>query len=66
MGEFKCPFCGSDKRMIPTGYVKPAGDKLDYEPEMVFCCDAQKKNHEYIEKNFDPDHKPDPDDVSRL
>lgn len=66
MKDWKCPFCSSNKRLIPTGYVKSKSDTLDYEPEMVFCCDAQKKNQEFIDKNYTPDDKPDIDDISKL
>lgn len=65
MSDWKCPFCNSDKRMIPTGFVKSVGYKGEHEPEMTFCCQAQKKNAEYIKKSYDPDHAPDPDEVSR-
>ena len=65
MSDWKCSFCGSTERLIPTGYVVSSGDKGEYEPETTFCCDAQKKNAAYIKKNFDADHQPDPDDVSK-
>lgn len=65
MKDWKCPFCGSDTLMIPTGYVVSSGDKGGHEPETTFCCLAQKRNHEYIKKNYDPDHQPDPDEISK-
>lgn len=65
--DWKCPFCGSAERYLPTGFVKGSGhDSRDMEEEYTFCCSAQKKNQEFIEKNYDPDHRPDPDDISKL
>lgn len=66
MAEFKCPFCGSDKRLIPTGFVKNSTKQFgEYEEEVAFCCEGQKQNEKYA-KRYDPDNRPDPDEISEL
>lgn len=64
--DWKCKFCGSEKLMIPTGFVVSSKTKFgEHEPEMTFCCHAQRKNNEYIKKNYHPDDEPDPEEVPR-
>ena len=66
MGDWKCPFCGSGQRLIDTGFVRSVGDKNDFEKDHTFCCQAQKQNATYARKNFDADHQPDLDNVSKI
>lgn len=58
-----CKFCGSKELIIETGYLKANGEK-----ETTPCCEAQKRNAEYIRKNYDPSRGrvPDLDEVSEL
>ena len=60
MSDFKCPFCGSDKLKIETGYLTKFGDK-----EFTYCCPAQATNHKYINKSFTQDSRPDPEDITK-
>lgn len=48
----KCPFCGSEERMVPSN-VNILQDDLTYGPKLVPCCNATKKNMEY-QKSFNP------------
>lgn len=47
-----CPFCGSDKIRIETPFIelKRSGEYL---PKKTFCCSAQKRNFNYVNKHFD-------------
>lgn len=45
----KCKFCGSEDMNPETGYVDAFGEKL-----RTPCCEASKRNTEYIRKNYDP------------
>jgi hypothetical protein len=61
--KLKCPFCGSEEIMVDTPYLDRHGDKI-----LAFCCNAQKKNHDYIEGHFDPraEDQMKPEEVSKL
>ena len=71
MSDFKCPFCGSDKLKLETPYVKTTyvwganGKEEKTEAETRFCCQAQAQNHEFVKKNFDPDHQPTQEEVAK-
>ena len=69
MSTFKCNFCGSGELKIkrvtqygPEIELKPDGQ---YHPVEDFCCLAQKQNNKHIVKSYDPDHRPDPEEVSK-
>mgnify|MGYP001612343354 FL=1 len=71
--SFKCPFCGSTERMVERvgndgrPLVEISSQQFgEYEKVYDFCCLPQKKNAEYIEKNYGPDDRPDIDDVGKL
>ena len=66
MAEKKgCPFCGSEKVIIDTPYLDKFGQKIT-----SYCCNAQKKNHEYVRARFNwraPfDEQMTAEDVSKL
>ena len=65
--EKKCPFCGSEKILLETPYVK-LNRKGEYAPQVSYCCNAQKKNGEYQRKRFSPlDGKtPTPEEIETL
>ena len=63
--DWKCPFCGSPKLKIPTGFVKPVGYQGETEEEMRFCCKAQAANDKFIDKAYHPDDAPSVDAVSK-
>ncbi len=69
MADFKCKFCGSDTLRVPRvtqfGPETELKESGEYGPVEDFCCGAQKKNAQYIKKNFHPDDAPDADEVSR-
>lgn len=64
MAEWKCQFCGSSELKVNSDYVELKSDG-EYGPIENFCCFAQKKNHQYVLKNYDPDNRPDPDEVAK-
>ena len=59
----KCNFCGAEDMNPETGYLNAAGEKL-----RTPCCEASKRNAEYIRKNYDPSRGPVPDleEISKL
>lgn len=67
-----CPFCGSDSPLIQRGDEVKLGDKMnadgeiEYVPVTDYCCEAQKRNKKYIDKNFHPDDAPSIEDISKL
>ena len=65
MSNFKCPFCGSKERFLDTPFVE-LNEKGEYETKRTFCCEAQKRNFDYVEKNFLPDAAPDIDEVAKI
>jgi len=58
-----CKFCGSKELILETGYLNAFGEKVT-----TPCCEGQKRNAEYIRKNYDPSRGrvPDLDEVSKL
>ncbi len=69
MSEFKCPFCGATElrtaRVTQFGPETELKENGQYGPVMEYCCAAQRKNAQYISKNFHPDDAPDPSDISK-
>jgi len=69
MSDFECPFCHSTKLRIPRktqfGPEVELKENGEYGPVEDFCCGAQKKNHQYIKKNYHPDDAPNPEEVSK-
>ena len=62
-----CPFCGSEEIYLDTPYVETSGHKIDeFQPIKTICCPAQKKNADYILKNFHPDDAPSLEEISKL
>lgn len=49
----KCPFCGSEERMIKTPYVSLNG-KGEYETKMQPCCRWQGQNMKWVNKHENP------------
>lgn len=49
----KCTFCGSDELFIETPFVE-LNDKGEHVPKKTPCCQAQRKNMQYIKRHFDP------------
>ena len=65
MEDKPCQFCGSKQRLIPTDYY----DRPDAtEPVKTPCCNAQKRNMDFIRKRFDQrdQNTPDLDDVAEF
>lgn len=57
----KCPFCGSEERVINTPYVDASG-----KPTTTWCCEATKRNMNYVKNNNpDPDLQPDLGEVEK-
>lgn len=44
-----CKFCGSEKLLLETPYLNAFGEKIT-----TPCCEAQKRNAEYLRRNYDP------------
>lgn len=60
----KCNFCGSEEIRVKTPYVEL--DKTgEYVPKETWCCDAQKKNQNYLKNHYTPDGKPDMEDIEK-
>lgn len=61
--ENKCPFCGSKEIYIKTPYTNMSG-----EAQYKYCCQAQKKNHEYADKHYHPilGNPPSQEEISKL
>lgn len=61
MNDSKCPFCGSENRVVETPYYDRAGN-----PQTSYCCEATKRNLKYVKSNNpDPDLQPDLDTIEK-
>lgn len=67
--SFKCNFCGSNelkiKRVTEFGPEIKLAEDGQYHPVEDFCCQAQRQNHKYVAKAYDPDHRPNMEDVEK-
>lgn len=60
--KWKCPFCGSSTLKRDTPYV----DRITHKKIQTYCCKAQTKNNDYINKRFERNSRPDVDEVSKI
>lgn len=65
MTDGKCPFCGSEERLVKTGKWEYQGMQLVEIED--FCCLSQKKNARYASTHRNRDGvRPDLDEVAKL
>lgn len=61
--KWRCPFCNSEEMILDTPYIDKHGEK-----ETTYCCNQQKRNHEYLKAHRSQwsDEELDPDEISRF
>ena len=66
MSDSPCPFCGSKELLVSTGKHRYEGMQLV--EVKTFCCLAQKKNADFLQKRYSPldKNRPTLEELSKL